>query len=218
VTRAIVICTLAETTTTADAGALVAQLAKLRAEVPGIEQSNAGVHLPGVVGPSGIGIGALTWDITLRHDVDDALDALLYSDPVRAVLADRATVASAVTLQPIESNRIPIDAPLVKRTLLLRVRDGALPDQIRCFESDLAEMPEHITAIRSWSLARTRGDDRWTHAWEQEFASLEGLTGDYMLHPFHWSTVDAWFDPEMPDHIVEPEFAHLFYASNSPVL
>jgi hypothetical protein len=217
VTRAIAICTLADTTTMADAGEIVAELAQLRGQVAGIEQSGAGVHCPGVVGPFGIATGALTWDLTLRDDVDDLLD-LFHRDAVRSVLAGRATVTCAVTLEPIAASCVLTEAPFVKRTLLLRVREGTPPDQIRCFESDLAEMPEHITAIRSWSLARTTGDDRWTHAWEQEFASLDGLTGDYMLHPFHWSTVDAWFDPEMPDHIVEPGFAHLFYEADSPVL
>ena len=47
---------------------------------------------------------------------------------------------------------------------------------------------------------------------------LDGLTGEYMLHPFHWTTVDAWFDPEVPDHIVDPVLADLFAEYDAPVL
>lgn len=218
-TRAIVILALDETTTAADAGALASALATLPEAVRGIGQSSAGVHLPGVVGPVGHGAGSMTWDLTVSTDLDVVL-----SDPaVITALESRATVASAVTLAPIASARVETPAPFVKRTLLLRVRNDVAPDALHRFESDLAEMPEHIGAIRSWSLARTVGTAgwtpiRWTHAWEQEFASLDGLSGEYMFHPFHWTTVDAWFDPEMPDHIVEPELAHLFYASDVPVL
>ena len=218
-TRAIVILTLDETTTSADAGALASALATLPEAVRGIGRSNAGVHLPGVVGPVGHGAGAMTWDLTVSTD----LDVVLNDPAVTAALDSRAAVGTAVTLAPIAAARVETPAPFVKRTLLLRVRDDVAPDALHRFESDLAEMPEHIDAIRSWSLARTLGTSpsthgRWTHAWEQEFSSLDGLSGDYMLHPFHWTTVDAWFDPEIPDHIVEPELAHLFYASDTPVL
>jgi len=77
-------------------------------------------------------------------------------------------------------------------------------------------MPEHISTIRSWRLSRVVDNSRWTHVWEQEYASLDGLTGEYMTNPYHWTTVDAWFDAEVPEHIVEPELAHLFAARDEP--
>ena len=95
---------------------------------------------------------------------------------------------------------------------------GAPPDAVARFEADLAEMPDHIDTIRSWALSRTTGRSPWTHAWEQEFATLDGLTGEYMLHPFHWTTVDAWFDAEVPDHVVGPVLAHLYAEYAGPVL
>ena len=76
-------------------------------------------------------------------------------------------------------------------------------------------MPEHISTIRSWRLSRLAGTgthrERWTHAWEQEYETLDGLQRDYMLHPFHWAGVDRWFDPEMPNRIVELDLVHVFY-------
>ena len=95
-------------------------------------------------------------------------------------------------------------------SLLLTVRAGASGAAVARFEADLLAMPAHISTIRSWSLARVVGDSPWTHVWEQEFAEVTGLTGAYLGHPHHWAVVDGWFDPEMPDRVVEPVLAHLF--------
>ena len=93
-----------------------------------------------------------------------------------------------------------------------RPSSGSRPTWPRC--------PSTSPTIRSWRLSRVAGAaaeaGRWTHAWEQEYASLDGLTGEYMMNPFHWTTVDAWFDAEVPDHIVEPELAHLFTERDTP--
>ena len=85
-TRAIVILTLDETTTSADAGALAGALATLPEAVRGIGRSNAGVHLPGVVGPVGHGAGAMTWDLTISTE----LDVVLGDPAVTAALDSRA--------------------------------------------------------------------------------------------------------------------------------
>jgi hypothetical protein len=193
-------------------------VADLRAlAVPGLQASHAGVHLPSVVAPAGMGPGAITWDLVLDAEAPHTPgDVLAHGAAHR--LAGAVTVATEVGLDPIASARVPTPGPLVKRTLLLRVRPDAPTDAIARFEADLAEMPEHIVTIRSWALSRTTGRSPWTHAWEQEFASLDGLTGEYMLHPFHWTTVDAWFDPEVPDHVVDPVLAHLFAEYPVPVL
>ena len=58
----------------------------------------------------------------------------------------------------------------------------------------------------------------WTHAWEQDFETLEGLTEDYMMSPYHWGHLDGWYDPEMPWSIIEPELVHLFCAAQQSVL
>jgi hypothetical protein len=200
-----------------DPAPVLVALRALAGAVPELRASHAGVHLGGVVGPPGMGAGAITWDLVLDaaapHTPGDVL-----ADPAAHPLAGAVTVATELGLDPIASRRVATPGPLVKRTLLLRVRPDAPADARSRFESDLAEMPDHIGAIRSWSLSRTTGTGRFTHAWEQEYASLDGLTGEYMLHPFHWTTVDAWFDPEMPDHLVGPELAHLFATYDESVL
>jgi hypothetical protein len=193
------------------------ELRELAGRVPALRSSHAGVHLPGVVAPPGMGAGALTWDLRLEADAPHTPGDVLAQEAAHR-LAGTVTVATEVGLAPVASARVDLAGARIKRTLLLRVRPDAPVDARGRFESDLAEMPEHITTIRSWALSRTTGRSPWTHAWEQEFVTLDGLTDEYMLHPFHWSVVDAWFDPEVPDHVVEPILAHLFAEVDGPVL
>lgn len=180
-------------------------LAKEVAGRPGVHACSAGPDLPGSVG--GLGV---TWDLTA--DVAPA-----------SVLPDLPASADAVPLLPVASRTVALSGPRVKRTLLLAVRSGTAQDVVERFEADLIAMPEHISTIRSWALsrvdtARPGVSTQWTHAWEQEFATVEGLTGEYLLHPYHWGYVDRWFDPEVPESIVEPALAHLFRMADGPVL
>ncbi len=63
-----------------------------------------------------------------------------------------------------------------------------------------------------------RSKSGWTHLWAQEFEKLDGLQIDYMVHPYHWSVVDRWFDCESPERIVAPDLAHAFCAMPRSVL
>jgi hypothetical protein len=197
-----------------DLEALCTRLRALRDDAPATTASRAEVHLPGVVAPHGLGADALTWECKSPR----ALAELLALPAVVEALTG-ADVGTAVELVPLAGRHVETPVPLIKRTLLLRVR--ATPTAtVERFEADLAAMPDHISTIRSWRLSRVAGTatgpGRWTHVWEQEYASLDGLTGEYMMNPFHWTTVDAWFDCEVPDHIVEPELAHLFTERDTP--
>ena len=158
---------------------------------------DAGRNLPGSVG----GADA-TWELT----ADDDPTALLDTTALRIV--------DVVSLAPLASETTVTSPPLIKRTLLLQVRAGTDPAACRQFEAEVAAMPRHIASIRSWALSlvdQARTPSRWTHAWEQEYETLDGLERDYMLHPYHWAGVDRWFDPEMPDRIVDLDLVHVFY-------
>jgi hypothetical protein len=112
----------------------------------------------------------------------------------------------------------PRRAPRLRsRTLLLRVEPGRLPRVAR-FERELAAMPDHIPAIRNWHFARVCGPSGWSHVWTQEFETVDGLQADYLVHPYHWAVVDRWFDPESPERVVAPDFAHVFCAMPQSVL
>ena len=109
----------------------------------------------------------------------------------------------------------------VYRTLLLSVDKSASPAAVEAFEEDLRSMTRHVPAIRNWQLSRTKagsGAMPWTHVWEQEYESIEGLMGPYMMHPCHWGMVDRWFDPEFPEGMINPRICHTFVAAPSSVL
>ena len=40
----------------------------------------------------------------------------------------------------------------------------------------------------------------------------------YMMSPHHWGLIDGWFDPEMPQKIVDLDLAHVYHATHRSVL
>lgn len=109
----------------------------------------------------------------------------------------------------------------VYRVLLLSVDRPVRAEVLHRFESEMVRMPQYIPAIRNWRFSRAiepRGERRWTHVWEQEYSSLEGLSGPYMLHPYHWARIDRWFDPECPDWMIDTRLCHSFCAFSRNVL
>jgi len=95
------------------------------------------------------------------------------------------------------------------RTLLFRVRPDANEEQVAALERDLLRMPDYMPGIRNWQLGRVTSAGGWTHVWQQEFARVDDLLGEYLAHPFHWGRVDRWFDPEFPEWTVEA-ISHAF--------
>jgi hypothetical protein len=174
-------------------------------DTPSAEVDRALRALPGHAGrnlPGSVGGATATWELTADDDPTEHLDGT----PLQLV--------DLVSLVSLAEEQVVTPLPLVKRTLLLQVREGTDPALCRKFEAEVAAMPRHISSIRSWVLSavdQARTPSRWTHAWEQEYASLDGLRQDYMSHPYHWAGVDRWFDPEMPDRIVELGLVHVFY-------
>ncbi|MDH6676354.1 hypothetical protein M2284_000542 [Rhodococcus sp. LBL1] len=111
-------------------------------------------------------------------------------------------------------------APAVYRLLLVAVDPATDPGLVRQFEAETGAMPHYIHSIGASQLARVRdttGSAAWTHVWEQEYASLDGLTGPYMTHPYHWAHVDRWFDSERGPKIVTA-LCHGFVAIEEPFL
>ena len=160
-----------------------------------------GKHMSGTVGG-----GHYTWD-----GIDD---------PVPPGFEDVADI-DLVELSLIDGSLADPDfAGEIKRTLLLRVEPDASADSVAAFERDLMAMPDHIPAIVNWALSRVVGPSstRWTHSWEQEYYTLDGLKAEYMMSPHHWGLIDGWFDPEMPRQIVDLNLAHVYHATDRSVL
>lgn len=97
----------------------------------------------------------------------------------------------------------------ILRTLLLKVRDGVADAQVVALERELLAMPDYMAGIRNWRLSRVVAGGHWTHVWQQEFAGVGDLQGEYLLHPYHWGWVDRWFDPAFPECSVE-SICHAF--------
>jgi hypothetical protein len=180
--------------------------------------ADAGRILPGSVADADVSadlriVTNLSADGNLPLDAISAVADILASPPVSNV--------EALALNVVAARRVETSGPRVKRTLALTVRAGTPERDVQRFERSLAAMPEHIREIRSWSLSRVdrrSSSGPWTHLWEQEYADVDGVRVAYLQHPYHWSGVDRWFDPEMPCAIVEPRLAHVFRWVDRPIV
>ncbi|WP_175690767.1 Dabb family protein [Burkholderia anthina] len=105
----------------------------------------------------------------------------------------------------------------VWRTLMLRVRPQADATQVAALERELLRMPAFMPGIRNWRLSRVSTPGAWTHVWQQEFARVDDLLGEYLLHPYHWGWVDRRFDAESPDWTVDA-ISHAFCPLASSLL
>ena len=202
----------------------------------GVRSSHAAVHYDFAVGG-----GQLTWDLLLEsesrfgHGASPA--GVLSAESLREILPEsaRAVAGRIERIEIAEPEEIASGMKVpglvgVKRTLWLRVRPDAPEDLVARFEAETPVLAEAIPAIRNWRWSRIpssisgagegEGGDglRWTHLWEQEFETVEGLQIDYMSSPVHWGFIDRYFDPEMPDCIVDPWLAHLACPETAPVL
>jgi Stress responsive A/B Barrel Domain len=142
-----------------------------------------------------------------------ARDSPYLADVVRPLLE---THAAHVEIVRYEQGPVVVAEPHIsgiQRTLLIHVDPAADPAAVAEFTHQLASMGCYIDAIRNYSLSRVDevwgGTGRpWTHVWEQEFRTLDGLTGPYLTHAHHWAVVDTWFDPQAPNHIVDTTLVH----------
>ncbi|WP_241302874.1 Dabb family protein [Burkholderia stabilis] len=105
----------------------------------------------------------------------------------------------------------------VWRTLMLRARPQASGTQVAALESELLQMPAFMPGIRNWRLSRIETPGAWTHVWQQEFAHVGDLLGEYLMHPYHWGWVDRRFDAESPDWTVDA-ISHAFCPLASSLL
>jgi hypothetical protein len=182
-------------------------------ELPGVLSSDVDLDLT-----DSFGGGDATWDLEVDVPLEELPAVQALTTPGSAALR----ACERVALQPVLTGSDPFDGPRLKRTLLLGV-DPSTPDAVvEQFELSMAAMAEHVSAIRSWALSRvdpTRSTGPWTHAWEQEFADLDGLRRGYLRAPYHLTAVERWFDHEIPGAIVdESTVAHLVRPAEAAVL
>jgi hypothetical protein len=185
-----------------DREALAAALRAAAADLPGVGSS----WIAPVLGEAAINAGDVVWRMTFASE-RDALSVTRH-EAWRTRIAPLLAGAEVTALgyQVTRGDARPAGGG-IWRALIFRVMPHGFPAGARELEDGLLLFPKYIPAIRSWALSAVstvEGPKAFTHVWEQEFDSLRGLTGDYMEHPIHWGLVDAWFDAEYPQYIVDP--------------
>ncbi len=195
---------------------LEALVGGLSDEVACVHRTHLGKNIPGQVGA-----GDYTWDsLILDGDAGDILRA----PKLLALLEGNDVIErlDSVAFEPADSRIAePGISDCLKRTLLVRVPEETPPEIVARFERDILGMPDHIRGIRNWAFSRADPSlcpTGWTHVWEQEYLDQSGFDEDYMMHPYHWGLVDGWFDPECPQQIVDPNFAHALCPAETTIL
>jgi hypothetical protein len=229
-TRAVAQVTFAAGVEEGDKERVVGALDQSRHHVQGVVASHAAVHTE-----LSVGGGDLTWDLLLSDDaaVEAFCDRTREAGPAGVLFAMGGELATLAPLVASVELAIPNELASgltipglvgVKRTLWLRVEPGMGHAALARFEHETPLLARAVPAIRNWRWSRVRTlppnpmETRWTHLWEQEFETIAGLAEDYMSSPCHWGYIDRWFDPEMPDRVVDLWLAHLSCLEKAPVL
>ncbi|WP_269501194.1 Dabb family protein [Burkholderia sp. IMCC1007] len=193
---------------TADAGATGRALRDAAHALPGATRVTLERNLDGCCGAGDYTLDVLRDESTAGHATDFTALAALPG----VVRIDGAAC------QPIGGGlREPALRGGVWRTLMLRVRPQADDTQVAALEHELLRMPAFMPGIRNWRLSRIAAPRAWTHVWQQEFARVDDLLGEYLLHPYHWGWVDRRFDAESPDWSVDA-ISHAFCPLASSLL
>lgn len=206
---------LSKQTTAEAVEALRAELEAASRALPELEQVYVGTNYV-----ADYGAGHLTWDLRFPDPsaAEKARQSSVWRDRIAKTLSARCEGWTALGLETVGAGRSRAGlAQGVKRTALFRALPGISPERVERWEQDLLEMPAHVTSILNWRLARAIALDwsslhtpAWTHVWEQEYATLEGLSVDYMVHPHHWAHVDRAFDPESGAQIIDTALCHAY--------
>ncbi len=189
--------------------ALLAMLNGARAHIPAIKSSQAGRTLP-----RDLNGGQMLWRLAFASEQDyrGCLSSNSWRMTTEAFVAQRTTLIDSIAYRVDYADAsVGRQREGIWRCLVMSVETHAPPGDIRQLERDLLLMPQYVSSIRNWALGQvvwSQGRRSWTHVWEQEFDDVSGLEGEYMVHPIHWGLVDAWYDPECPQRIVDPFLIH----------
>lgn len=200
----------------ADRDHLAAELRAAASGLPGVRSC----WIAPVLRTTMTNTGHVVWRMTFETEAAAQLTGLdpIWRARVAPLLADAQVTAVGYR---VTRSKVRPAGRGIWRVLLFRVMPHGFPEQARALEDALLLMPEYVSSIRSWALsavATVEGPKIYTHVWEQEFETLDGLTVDYMSHPVHWGLVDAWYDAEFPQYIVDPALAQVVGEIDATIL
>ena len=208
---------LRDTTGEAERARLETVLERASSELPGVQRAHLARNFV-----ADYGAGHYTWDLvhTDRASAESARGSDFWRREVLPALDQCCRARNALGLATIGAGaRTPALAGGVKRTALFRLLPGVGEVAQQRFEQDTLEMAAQIPAMLNWRLSRALALDwdaadvaPWSYVWEQEYAALEGLTVDYMVHPHHWAHIDRFFDPESGVQLIDTALCHAFCA------
>ncbi|MCB2064649.1 MAG: hypothetical protein KDE25_14640 [Novosphingobium sp.] len=107
------------------------------------------------------------------------------------------------------------------RGLLFSCFAHADPALVHELEERTLLLAKYVPEIRAWGLNRaawSEGRKPIHYVWEQEYDDIAGLTGPYMETPVHWGLVDAYFDADCPEFIVDPHLVQVVATISEPVI
>ena len=199
---------------------LLHRLAEFSETLPGVRSAKAGTTLPRALNG-----GQLMWRLSFSTEADYwtcRASRVWHSKVAPALAPERGlSIDSAAYDVKFADTSRQRSTQRIWRCLMLALEPHAGAADARQLERDLMLMPRYIDAIGNWALGRavsSQGRRSWTHVWEQEFDDVQGLEGPYMTHPIHWGLVDAWFDPECPQRIVDPLLIHAAFAIERSII
>jgi hypothetical protein len=206
-----------------DINAFEIELADACATLPGLATMRIGQNMV----PE-YGAGHFTLDLVYPDPAtaEAARAGAAWREQVLPLLSAQCRAVSALGLGTVGAGaRAPDLANGIKRTALFRLLPEVSPEAQDRFERDTLEMAAQIPAILNWRLSRAialdwdaSGCAPWSYVWEQEYATLDGLTVDYMVHPHHWAHVDRSFDPESGVQIIDTALCHAFCPLEASVI
>ncbi len=167
-----------------------------------------------------INAGHIVWRMV--HDSEGAANAAMLAPAWRGAilpLIDQAEVTGVG--YRMTRRQAATGKPGIWRALLFSCLPHADPARVRELEERTLLLPKYVPEIRAWGLNRaawSEGRKSIEFVWEQEYDDIAGLTGPYMDTPVHWGIVDAYFDADCPEFIVDPHLVQVVAAISEPVI
>jgi hypothetical protein len=195
---------------------LVAELKALALQLPAVRDAWVAPVSPVAV----INAGQIVWRMTFATESEALLApaSSLWRERIAPLLKEAVTVSIGYRMTQSWMRRT---GPGIWRALLLRVMDHAEPALVRRLAETTLLLGSHTPEIRSWALSpvtHSDGAKAFSYVWEQEFDSVADLTGPYMTSPTHWGVVDAFFDAECPEYIVDPHLIQVVGAIDQSIM